>query len=234
MPSAAIMSMDEPAATPPKRRMSNGCVVFLLVMLTGATVVFVEGWSAVSTAADQMKCSSRCRELIMAMKRWAIDHNGQYPTGATSNELLRKFIRNEDFLDERIFNSPCSRYQPDGITGEPPDYNQALEPGENPWMIVDGLNLDSPGNYALIFENSLDTTWPPRWDPTTRSKPVRGRTWREDKFFSSRALILIGRNDGSTLFEYVDAKTGHLESQFQPDSPFPLPQGDLKLLDIEE
>ena len=231
---AEIPSMDEPPATPPKQTMGWGCWIFGIVIVVGLAAVASPMMGVVSERANQMKASNNCRQIIMSMKVYASDHNGAYPTGATANEAFRKLIQEEILPDERIFGSPVSRYMPDGNIGFRPEYASALMPGELHWMLVDDMNEKSPGAQALVFENSLDTTWPPRWDPKKKGSAVRGRTWKGPGLIFWDHQIVIGRNDVSVSVEPVDPKTGHLESQFQPGSPFPIPQGDLKLLDIEE
>lgn len=172
--------MDEPHAAPPKQSATwFGCLVkgfigLLFVSLLAALGTPMMG--VVGDNANQMKASNNCRQIIMAMKLYASDHNGQYPTGATANDAFRRLIQEELLPDERIFGSPASRYMPDGNIGFQPEYSSALMPGELHWMLVDGMDEKSPGNHALVFENSLNTTWPPRWDPKAKGSAVRGRT----------------------------------------------------------
>ena len=226
--------MDEPSATPPKQTMGWGCWIFGIVMGLLLASLLMPLYCVVSTKANQSIASNNCRQILMAMKVYASDHNGQYPTGATANEALRLLIQDDLLPDERIFRCPMSLYIPDGNIGTAPDYAHALEPGELHWMLVDGMDEKSPGNQALVFENCLDTIWPPRWDAKAKGSAVRGRTWKGPGLIFWDPQIIIGRNDVSVSVENVDPKTGHLESQFQPDSPFPVPQADLNLLDIEE
>lgn len=150
--------MDEPPATPPERRMGWGCWIFSLLLIAGLILLAIPPRNVISTKGNQLKASHHCRQIIMAMKFYAEDHNGQYPTGVTANEAFRQLIQDELLPDERIFGSPVSRYNPDGNIGSAPDYAQALIPSELHWMLVDGMHLKSPGTQALVFENSLDTT----------------------------------------------------------------------------
>ncbi len=186
--------MDEPPATPPKRRMSWGCWISIIVLSLLAASLFVPMYKTTCVHGTQMKASNDCRQIIMAMKIYASDHNGQYPTGATANEAFRQLIQDELLPDERIFGSPKSPYLPDGRIGVPPDYRLALISDENHWMLVDGMNEKSPAHFGLVFENSLDTTWPPKWDVAQAGKLTRGRPWRGHK-------IIIGLNDNSVNVE---------------------------------
>ena len=222
--------MDEPPATPPKRRMEWGGWILVVILVLLAASVAVPTLYVTCDHGNQMKATNNCRQIIMAMKLYASDHNGHYPTGNTANEAFRKLIQEEILPDERIFGSPASIFIPDGKTGEAPDFVQALEPGENHWMLVDGMNEKSPAHQALVFDNTPDTTWPPKWDLASVGLLARGRPWRGYK-------VVVGLNDNSVNVEKLDPKTGHLLRNNHPYRTLPLfpkDPGDLKLLDIEE
>ncbi len=126
---------------------------------------------------------------------FAADHDGKYPTGKTANEAFRELIRADIIQDERIFGCPFSRYIPDNNVGLAPVYDKAVGPGENHWMLVDGLKDDSPPLTPVVFENALEASWPLFWDGSPYDKVrKRGQTWKKGK-------IIIGLNDNSVSVE---------------------------------
>lgn len=162
-----------------------GVLGLFLILLAAAAI------NVITDKANQSLATSNCRQIIMAMKAYAADHGGKYPTGRTANELFRELIRADILEDERIFGGPLSRFSPDGEVGKPPDFTKAVGPGENHWMVVDGLKDDSPALTPVVFENALEATLPPVWDGSPYEKVrKRGQTWKSGK-------IVIGQNDNS-------------------------------------
>ena len=134
-----------------------GCVVLVVVILGLGLSLLVPWGSMISEKANQMKATNNCRQILMAMKAYAADHNGDYPRGATANAAFRELVKEGILEDERIFGSPCSPFLPDGNVGQAPDFAEAVGPGENHWMLVDGLNEKSEGMLPVVFENAVDT-----------------------------------------------------------------------------
>lgn len=182
-----------------------GALGFLLLSLVLPTL------NVIAPKANQMKATSNCRQIIMAMKAYAADNAGKYPTGKTANEAFRELIRADILQDERIFGCTLSRYIPDNDVGEPPDFAKAVGPGENHWMLVDGLADSSLAWYPVVFENAVEATWPPVWDgspyDTVRK---RGQTWKSGK-------IVIGLNDNSVSVEKLGGKNVRRQT-IQPGS----------------
>jgi hypothetical protein len=176
-------------------RWSLGIVV--IVILVGILIVFlaIPTQDVISDKSNQMKATSNCRQIIMAMKAYAADHNGKYPTGRTANEVFRELVRADILEDERVFGCPLSCYIPDNDVGLAPDFNKAVGPGENHWMVVDGLGDDALASMPVVFENALEATWPPVWDGSPYvGIRKRGQSWERGK-------IVIGLNDNSVVVE---------------------------------
>jgi len=165
----------------------------------------------IAPKADQMKATSNCRQIIMAMKAYAADHSGKYPTGKTANEVFRELVRAEILQDERIFGCPVSPFVHDNDVGLAPDFAKAVGQGENHWMVMDGLKDNSPENMPVVFENALQATWPPVWDGSPYEETrKRGQTWKKSK-------IVIGHNDSSVSLE----KLGGVDLRRQTVQPGP-------------
>lgn len=192
-------------------RWSLGIVI--IVVVVGILIVFlaIPAQDVISDKSNQMKATSNCRQIMMAMKAYAADHNGKYPTGETANEVFRELIRAGILEDERIFGCPLSGYIPDNDVGLAPDFYKAVGPGENHWMVVDGLGDDSPWLMPVVFENALEATWPPVWDGTSsEGLRKRGQTGKGGR-------IVIGLNDNSVCVE----KLGGADLRRQTVQPGP-------------
>lgn len=159
-----------------------------LILLGMSVVAFRE---VVADKATQMKATINARQIIMAMKAYAADHSGAYPTGRTANEAFRKLLQEEILEDERLFGCPFSPFVPDNEIGEAPDFSKAVGPGENHWMLVDGLTDSSRAESILVYENALDSSWPPVWDGSGFDKVrKRGQAWNGGR-------VVIGLNDNT-------------------------------------
>ena len=181
---------------------------FIIVMSLIGISLIVPTFHGTAVMARQSAAAYNCHQIMMALKVWAAENNGNFPDSklpppVNSNQVLRRLIQNELLQDERIFGAPYSPFVPDGMIGNSPDYTKACEPGENHWMLVAGLSADTKGIYRVIFENALEPIWPPRWRFDSRLKPLRGRTWRE-------GTIILGRADSSVDIEKLVKREGGL------------------------
>lgn len=201
--------MSETEAPPPPKKKEMNCGMWLVVGVLGVIGI---GWAIppfgrVSERARILAASNNCRQITIALKSYASDHDGRYPDAdptspKTSNDAFRLLIKTELLEDERVFSAPVSPFQGDHDIGEAPDHYEALEVGENHWCMVQGLTDKSDGNIALVFENPAhDYTWPPVWNADAALQPKVGRAWKGGK-------IIIGRNDGSVNPELLMSTQG--------------------------
>jgi hypothetical protein len=203
-------------------------VVVLLLMSLFAHAV----WIVISDTARMSSASNSCRQIIMSLKIWAEDNDGAFPDATfpcphSSNQVLRKLFQEEIIQDERVFGGIGSPFMSDNNFGEAHHFSHALEPGENHWAMVAGLNPRSEGSLPLVFENAINSEWPPKW-LINQITPVRGRTWRGGR-------IIVGRVDNSVNVEKLVERNGVLtlpDTILKPGGKplMPLPQ----VLGIEE
>jgi hypothetical protein len=185
-----------------------GIGIFIFVFVLGLLLLSlaIPTFNVVAPKANQMKATSNCRTILMAMKAYAADNAGKYPTGRTANEAFRELIRADILQDERVFGCTLSLYIPDNNVGEAPDFAKAVGPGENHWMVVDGLSDSSPPLTPVVFENALEASWPPVWDGSPYEKVrKRGQTWKGSK-------IVIGLNDNSVSVEKLSGSDLHKQT----------------------
>jgi type II secretory pathway pseudopilin PulG len=184
---------------PPKQRwgcLQWGIVAVVLVLL--ASLIIPE-YNAISRMGDQTRAVSNCKQIVLALKQYANENESAYPDGRagihSANQAFRELFKTGILEEESIFGCPKSEFIPDNEIGSAPDFMKTLSSGECHWMLVKGQSDESSGNMPLVFENTLDVSWPPRWDgsaPEGRRK--RGQAWRVRG-------IIIGRNDGSVQME---------------------------------
>jgi hypothetical protein len=149
---------------------------------------------------------SNCRQIGMALKLYAADHDGAYPDASltitrSANAAFRGLFQSDTIDSEAIFGCPVSPYVPDGKVGDSKDsFMHALEPGENHWMMTAGLNTSKPESIPLVYENANGTRWSPRWNADAKQRVKPGRTWSGG--------VIVGLNDGSVSLHRLASDKG--------------------------
>ncbi|MGV3661067.1 MAG: hypothetical protein ACO1TE_12845 [Prosthecobacter sp.] len=182
-----------------RREKRVGCLqwgVVFVVALLGCLWLSSQFTNAARTA-PQMKAVSNAKQIIIALKYYAAENDGMYPDAprpgvapASANQVFRRLFQEGIVNDERIFGTLNSVLTPDGEIGSAPAFDRALMPGECPWMLLKNQADSSPADVPLIIENSVDATFPPRWNVSPDAGRKRGRAWKGGQ-------IVIGHNDGS-------------------------------------
>lgn len=170
-----------------------------------------KGWDK----ANQTATLGNCRQIVAALRIYAEDHDGEYPDAnasspSTSNDAFRFLISERVLDDERIFGAKSTKYIPDNNIGEPPEYKEALEAGENHWAMTKGVTTKSPPKTPLVFENPVAAGWPPMWNADAAGKKEKGRAWRGGK-------IVVGFNDGSVEVMQLESARGSIVG-LKPDA----------------
>ncbi len=179
-------------------------VITIIAILAGLAM---PAFTTVQEKARIMEGSSNCRQIIIALKSYAGDNSGNYPDAdkdeqpQTSNDAFRMLIKGQYLSDEKVFTCAGSPFRGDNNIGESPDYEEALKPGENHWVMTKQLSDSAPSNAPLVFENPVSESWPPAWDANAKGKQIKGRAWKSGK-------IIVGMNDSSVSAEPLDAKEG--------------------------
>ena len=154
---------------------------------------------------------SNCQQIMKAIRSYNAEHTGgsysdeyDFLRGkhvTSSNSYFKEaLIKTGYVIDESIFGCPVSPYVPDGNLGAAPDFAQALEPGENHWIVTSGVSDSAGGMVPLVYENAARCAWPPKWNADARNQPVRGRAWSKG--------IILGMNDGSVSLWRLERDKG--------------------------
>lgn len=181
-------------------------------------MLLISSYTRESKQALQMKAVVNCKQIILALKRFAADNGSRYPDSpaadfmpVSSNQIFRRLFKEQMCDDEHIFGCPGGKYSPDGNLGPAPGFAQALEPGECHWMLLSEQSDESYGDVPMIIENALDTSVPPRWELSPASPAQRGRAWKN-------GMIVIGMNDGSAQVLPL-RPDGVLRGNYRPPGP---------------
>lgn len=207
------------------------CAVLIVTLI--ALSYLIPTFGGTHQSAAQATTSNNCRQIIMALRIYANDNGGVYPDAKipnvkTSNEVFRALIRKEIILDERIFGGKMSLYHPDGSIGEAPDYAEALQSGENHWMMASNYQTTTPGHFPFVFENAMSSDWPLIWRKYNGMLIAPGRVWRGGK-------IIVGCADGSVNLETLEETSAGYqlpETFLKPRGKEPVPK--LSILDIKD
>ncbi|MBL9114665.1 MAG: type II secretion system protein [Verrucomicrobiaceae bacterium] len=221
-----------------RQRPGGFSLLELLVVITIIGLLSSMAMSAIHSAqvaAHMAVATNNSKQIVLALKSYAADHHGLYPDAnrknppSTANDAFRLLFQNGSLKDERIFSSPVSPYQPDGDFGGAPEFEKALEAGENHWCLVKGISDATDGTAPVVFENAMSTSWPPAWNATASGRPVEGRAW-------SGGRIIVARNDGSSGPERLESSDGNnvgLKSNDSGKNLFTLMSEEGSFLDIQ-
>jgi hypothetical protein len=176
------------------RRLQWGVIVFLA--LVGA-LMWQPLCNEVLNTTYQQRQARKGQSILFALRVFANDNSSRYPDSfgayhGSANKAFRGLLSQGVVEDERIFGGEISPFYGDRDHGQAPNFEKAVGPGENHWMMLGALSSHSHPTQPLIFENALKATWPPKWVVGSERRPIRGRTWH-------RGVILVGLNDGSLV-----------------------------------
>jgi hypothetical protein len=182
-------------------------VVFVLVL---AALMWKPLFNEVLNAAYQQRQARNGQSILLALRVFANDNSSRYPDSfgsyhGSANRAFRGLISQEVVTDERIFGGVISPFYGDGDLGHAPNFEKAVSPGENHWMMLGSLSSHSHPTQPLIFENAIKAAWPPKWVAGSERRPIRGRTWH-------RGIVLVGLNDGS-IVPVKTTRSGEVQSQ---------------------
>lgn len=177
-------------------------VVAVVLILLGA--LSLPAYRHIQSLGRETMAVSSCKQITLALKRYAQDHNGSYPDQMlyqassslhrNSNNVFRELFKAGLVTEEQIFGCPGGPV-PDGRLGNAPEFELAVAPGENYWAMTAGVGTSAPGSVPLVYENPVSAGWPPQW-----GEPRKVGSGHERGTILAPGKVVIGNNDGSVYF----------------------------------
>ena len=234
-----------PAARPPGRHLPWASVfrctfvVFVVLVLAG---IFLPVFNTTAVKGCQTKSLAQAKQIGLALRLYAGDHDGVYPTGTnpetgepirTANDAFRVLLPTYT-QSEALFGNKLSAYQsaagPDNVIGS----GRTLQPGENVYSYVAGLNDANNPNAPLLVDGTDGTG---RGTFST-DQHARGGAWK-----GTKAIVIRLDNSGMLMNLKNTPPAPHIEETLpdgtrgNPLSPAGLatyqlkPDAPLRLLD---
>ena len=206
METGQISQTPEPSADPPRSpilRFIPGLIgwsfgLVVLVVLVGVALPCFS--CGIQVKGQQIKALAQAKSIGLVLRLYADDHNGVYPRagqpdllGAKPTDSNAAFaVLFPDYVaSETIFGNKLSAYQtrtPDNVYDQPYTGHpvKTLEPGENVFAYVTGLNSGDPPTTPLVCDGT-DGTGHYVTDPARR-----GGVWR-----GTKAVVVRLDNSGA-------------------------------------
>lgn len=148
-------------------------VVTIIAMLAGGAYL---GYSALLPKFRSSQAASQAKNIHLWLTKYSSENGGDYPEGDTANLAYRELFKANAGADEKQFyisgcayHDPATEKGPDGDIGRAPEFNQALETGENAFAYVSGLTASDEGRLPIIANGFAGT--PGVW---SKNKKDRG------------------------------------------------------------
>lgn len=235
--------------TEKKGCLPHGCGLYLFLGFVGFVLLMgiIPSGSHVQVRGSQTKALAQAKQIGLALKLFAGDHEGNYPRIGVPEEVKDAPANaNEAFAclfptytqSESIFGNTLSAYQthrPDNKIDNPFVWKpkNTLQAGENVYGYVMGLREDSPPDAPVICDGTDGTG---HYNTNTK---LRGGVWKGQKAVvirldNSGALEnLTGPEDTRYIARRVDRAAEPLPAGSK-NTPY-VPQRDLtkNLLDVD-
>jgi prepilin-type N-terminal cleavage/methylation domain-containing protein len=177
-------------------------VIAIIAILAGTAV---PAFNNALLSGKQTRAASDARQIGLAIKMYASDNDGSFPSTAsepgksikTSNDAFRTLV--PTYVDtETIFTVAGSKAgaKADNRMDTP---SQVLSRGENHWAYVSGLSSSSNSNYPLIVDHTDGSGY------YTNKEGDFGGTWKGGKAIVVRtdASASAVRLEGSPAKRYL-------------------------------
>ena len=148
-------------------------LLFLLFLFAVLAAIALPVFMRVKTKGNEVKALSNVKQIVLAMRLYASDNNGDYPSFVLKNgEPTKKYVSDSNTAfaqlfptyvqEEKIFWQPhsafCDPKGPDEVIDNPPKDTpvDTLKKGENGWAYVVGLNDTSNPAMPLVADGFAD------------------------------------------------------------------------------
>ena len=120
----------------------KGCFLILLLFVALSVVIL---WvpNGGTPRGPASKAVFQCREIGLALVKYASDHGGRFPEGHSSTEVFQKLIDDHDVDDPALFFYP--------LAGKVKPGTNTLKPENVGWDVTCCVDADSPDSLPLVF-----------------------------------------------------------------------------------
>lgn len=204
-------------------------VIAIIALLAG---IALPVYTQVQERAAQTKDLSNAKQVGLALKLYAGDNDGNFPTGATSNDAFAKLVP-QYVPTEKIFYLAKSKWtpnQPDEVfgvdaTGAPTA--TTLATGENNFAYVNNLTDTSNPNFPLVADGFVTGTL----GTYSKDETEKGGVWKGKKAIVIRADIsgsvekcnssfnVVGKTGGATEADIFASSATWLSATQTPVNP---------------
>jgi prepilin-type N-terminal cleavage/methylation domain-containing protein len=195
-----------------KKNLSAFTLIELLIVIAIIAILAsfaLPAFLGVQERAKQTKDLSNGKQIVLALRQFALDNNGSFPqtvpaaaypgstTLATVSNQALWWLFPTYLTDEFIFAVPGSLWNvpgPNGVMDPAGSATQTdtLGAGENGYAYTLGLNDTSDAGFPLL-EDGMVTAAAAPW-PYTTDKTVKGGVWGGKK-----AIVIFVDGSGSTM-----------------------------------
>ena len=207
----------DPITPPAKRRnfsrLLSGCLLTFILLALASVCLPV--FNSVNVKGQATKSLAQAKQIGLALRIFADDHNGKYPgqwvpaemtTAPTTSNAAFAPLFPTYTTSERLFGNKLSAYQtrqPDDVidptyTGKPV---KTLEPGENVYAYVTGLTDKSDPDAPLVLDGTDGSLL-----YYSSDKAKRGGVWG-----GTKAVVIHLDNHGS-----VETLAGREDTRYIP------------------
>jgi len=190
-------------------------LIELLVVISIIGILATLAPSAIKgalTSAERARSLNKARNIGMALKQYANDHDGAFPKGDSASDAFTKLLPPEPgssgyISDKKQFFVKGSAYTRNSLGADTGDQRK-LVPGENHWAFMSDLDDSGSGRWPLLFDGpaSADGTY-------SRKATEKGGVW-EGK------VAIVVRLDGSanqeTLSDDLKVRTDGQDNALKP------------------
>ena len=150
-----------------------------------------------TNCGDRIRSISNARNIALALKAYAVDHDGNLPQGNTATEVFSKLLPVDKdtsgyIMDKSVFYVIGSEWTPKPLPENDPNPS-IVSKEQNHWALMSGYSINDPKNahYPLIFDGPANPEGKYHYSPNEKGGYRNGKS------------AIVVRADGSAKLEQL-------------------------------